>query len=622
MRNAAILSGLLLAILPLRAVAQDAPEPDHEQQCRANLRTLGEGIRMYLVLHRGKLPKKLGELHAEGLVTELSTFVCPASGKTILSADQIDEKTDYEATSKLAKPPVRLFREKFGHHGGKGLTFYSNRTFKLIAAPEPPKPVEPATPPDSDTAAAAADDAEHPDPPSRPATTVRRDRPPALPPVSALPDIPEIGAPPELPQYGGHSSTPTVAHRPPTTSTGLPRPTQPASAANQARAEQLTKQGEKLWRGNQFTQAAQLFHQAIALAPNHVPAHNGLGVSLGRQQDWAGAEVAFRAASTLQPNSYTHAGHVAIALLMQNKDFPEAERFIRRAIGLGPKHADLHYQHGAILRCQKRWAESESAYRRAIKLDPKKAKYHADMIWALVAQGKTAEARQAAARAKELGLSNHAAYAKVQPGNGQVATPPPPLPPERRTLGPDLTPFSRLLWSSQYDLAMREIRRLSARHPNHAQTNVALGLMELVHQQPKTATKIAERLLKQYPDHVNVLVLRGQAAYWSRDAVKARQMFVRAMKVNPGTASIYFQQGTEFHKRKVWLMAYYQFVTVTQLGGAGAADAQFWLGSTCEGLGDAKQAITWYQAYVRTNPKSPWAAKARTEIQRLRSANR
>jgi len=625
MRNAVILSGLLLAILPSRTMAQADPGPNHEQQCRANLHTLGEAVRLYLVLHRGKLPQGMSELYTEGLVTELSVFVCPASDKTILSADQIDEQTDYEVTNKLAKPPVRLFREKYGYHDGKALAFSSNRTFKLITAPKPPKPPEPVAPtapPGSETAAAAADDAERPDPPSRPTAAARRDRPPALPPVSAVPDIPDIGAPPELPQYGDHSPASTVTRHPPTASTGLPRATQPASTANQARAEQLTKQGGKLWKAGQFTQATQLFREAIQLAPNNAAAHNGLGATLGRQNDWAGAEAAFRVANKLAPTNFTYAGHVAIALLIQRKDLQEAERFIARAIELGPKHADLHYQHGGILRFQQRWAESEAAYRRAIKLAPKQAKYHADMIWTLVAQGKTTEARSSVAQAKELGLSTHAAYAKVESTGGQSVVLPPPLPPEGRNPEPDLTLFSRLLWGSQNDQALKEIRRLAKLHPDHAQTNVALGLMELMYRQPKTATRIAERLLKKYPDHVNSLVLRGQAAYWSRDSAKARRMFAKAMKANPNTAAAYFQQATEFHKKKAWLMAYYQFVTVTQLGGAGAADAQFWLGNTCEKLGDPKQAITWYQAYVRTNPKSAWAAKAHAEIQRLRSANR
>ena len=633
MRNAVILSVLLLAILSPRAVAQADAQANHEQQCRASLQTLGEAARLYLILHRGKLPQRMSELYTEGLVTELSGFVCPASGKTILSADQIDEQTDYEVTAKLAKPPMRLFHEKYGYHDGKALAFYSNRTFKLTPAPQPPKPpepVEPTTPAGTETVAASGDGVERPDPPAGTSpATARRDRVPALPPVSAVPDIPDIDAPPELPRPAGPSPgrvaavrTPPTGVGTPPTGVGTPPPVQPATTADQGRADQLRKRGDELWKTGQFAEAAQSYREAIRLAPSDAAAHNGLGATLGRQQDWAGAETAFRTANRLAPDNYTYAGHVAIALLIQRKNLQEAERFITRAIELGPTHADLHYQHGGILRFQQRWSEAEAAYRRAIQLNPESAKYHADMTWTLIAQGKTAEARQAVARAKELGLKSHEVYAKVEPGNGRPVTPPPPLPPEGRNVGPDLTQFSRLLWGGRLDLALKEIRKLSVQHPNHAQTNVALGLMELVHRQPKTATKIAERLLKQYPDHVNVLVLRGQAAYWSRDAAKARKMFAKAMKVNPGAAGIYFQQGTEFHKRKVWLMAYYQFVTVTQLGGAGAADAQFWLGSTCEGLGDAKQAITWYQAYVRTNPKSPWAAKARAEIQRLRSANR
>ncbi|MBT3289144.1 MAG: tetratricopeptide repeat protein, partial [Victivallales bacterium] len=310
MRNAVILSVLLLAILSPRAVAQADAQANHEQQCRASLQTLGEAARLYLILHRGKLPQRMSELYTEGLVTELSGFVCPASGKTILSADQIDEQTDYEVTAKLAKPPMRLFHEKYGYHDGKALAFYSNRTFKLTPAPQPPKPpepVEPTTPAGTETVAASGDGVERPDPPAGTSpATARRDRVPALPPVSAVPDIPDIDAPPELPRPAGPSPgrvaavrTPPTGVGTPPTGVGTPPPVQPATTADQGRADQLRKRGDELWKTGQFAEAAQSYREAIRLAPSDAAAHNGLGATLGRQQDWAGAETAFRTANRL-----------------------------------------------------------------------------------------------------------------------------------------------------------------------------------------------------------------------------------------------------------------------------------------------------------------------------------
>ena len=198
MRNALTMSGLIMAILLLGTTAwaqgETAEGPaDHEQQCRMNLKTLGEAARVYLMLNRGKFPKKISELYTEGLVAELSVFVCPASGKTILSADTIDKLTDYEVADKLAEPPIRLFRGKYGYHSGKALAFYSNRTYKLISAPKAPEPPEPAAASENETAPSSRDDAERPEPTS---DTPRAAKPPArspiLPPVSAVPDIPDI----------------------------------------------------------------------------------------------------------------------------------------------------------------------------------------------------------------------------------------------------------------------------------------------------------------------------------------------------------------------------------------------------------------------------------------------
>ena len=61
MRNALTMSGLIVAILLMGTIAQaqgesaDGPA-DHEQQCRTNLKTLGEAARVHLMLHRGKFP--------------------------------------------------------------------------------------------------------------------------------------------------------------------------------------------------------------------------------------------------------------------------------------------------------------------------------------------------------------------------------------------------------------------------------------------------------------------------------------------------------------------------------------------------------------------------------------
>ena len=266
MRNALTMSGLIMAILLLGTTAwaqgETAEGPaDHEQQCRMNLKTLGEAARVYLMLNRGKFPKKISELYTEGLVAELSVFVCPASGKTILSADTIDKLTDYEVADKLAEPPIRLFRGKYGYHSGKALAFYSNRTYKLISAPkapEPPEPAEPTVPSENETTRLSGDDAERPEPTSdtsRAATP--RDRSPALPPVSAVPDIPDIGDAPAFPQPGDRSSTPAVPDRRPPANTETPRPTQPANAADQARSDQLVEQGHDLWKAGKFTRAAE-----------------------------------------------------------------------------------------------------------------------------------------------------------------------------------------------------------------------------------------------------------------------------------------------------------------------------------------------------------------------------
>lgn len=595
------------------AWAEDGAE--HEVTCKANMQALGEALRLYIMLNEGKWPGTLSDLYEEGIANDLSLFTCPASGRILETADQIDTDSDYVMASERAQTPMLLFKEKYGYHNGKALAFYSDRKLKLIDTPTPPPRPRPQTydlPSDLDEPANTNVNVND---------SAVRSQIPTLPPVSAIPDIPPMDDPAIRHSHTGDPSPARTIL--PTSNTPNPQPTPPLPARPvaddvEARATELVKQGQTSWKAGKYTEAEKAFRDAIQLNPNDPQAHNGLGGALALQGHWDMAESSFRAAHQLEPNHYTYAGHLAIALMQQKKDYPEAEQLLVHAIQQKPDEADLYYQHGGVLRFQERWEESVAAYRRAIEIDSQQARYYADMTWSLIALDRREEARQAIARAKALGMSDHSTYSTVDKWGPAVASSSPPDPQN----APNLSSFTQLLWSGQYDKALQESRRLSDQYPDDAQVNVCRGLMELIYRENKAATTIAERLIQKYPDQINVIVLRAQTALWSGDAGTARKMFAKAMQLNPDTAMTYYQQGVQFYNYRLWPVAYYQFTTVLHLGGPGSTDAHYYLGIVCEQLNDPNQAISQYQAYLNATPTGQVADQARAALTRLKPTNR
>lgn len=145
--------GVMLLANAIASTLSLASQPEQmtsaEKVSRANMLALGESLRVYLVLNEGRLPERLSQLYEEALIPDLEIFSCPASGRKIRDANEIDASADYNIVTELGRTlPTLLFTEKYGFHNGKALAFYSDRTFKLIEAPAPPARTESTNPAD------------------------------------------------------------------------------------------------------------------------------------------------------------------------------------------------------------------------------------------------------------------------------------------------------------------------------------------------------------------------------------------------------------------------------------------------------------------------------------------
>jgi len=181
-------------------------------------------------------------------------------------------------------------------------------------------------------------------------------------------------------------------------------PVNPRRPSDTERAEELIAAGLRAEETGRPAEACGHYRSAVAVAPNHVPAHLNLGIALAALGDADGASAAYRAALSIDPGHAAANYNLAILLfargdalqaetllrraLEREPDFPEAHvvlsdvldtqgkteaaaRELAAALKLRPGYAGALYNYGIVLRKLERFEESERALRRAIELDPR-----------------------------------------------------------------------------------------------------------------------------------------------------------------------------------------------------------------------------------------------------------
>jgi TolB-like protein/Tfp pilus assembly protein PilF len=132
--------------------------------------------------------------------------------------------------------------------------------------------------------------------------------------------------------------------------------------------------------------------RALQLAPDLAEAHAAAAhVDSVFDWDWASAEMSFRRALELNPDSLETCYCFAIFLTTQGR-FQEALANVEHAIKLNPLSANVQTQYGAALLYARRAEEAIPHLRRAIELDPRGALAYIFLAAALELTGKTEEA--------------------------------------------------------------------------------------------------------------------------------------------------------------------------------------------------------------------------------------
>ena len=121
--------------------------------------------------------------------------------------------------------------------------------------------------------------------------------------------------------------------------------------------------------------AIEYLKKVIEASPNHVNAHNNLGILLTGFNRYDEAEKEYREEIRINPNyagAHNNLGNVLVNL----KRYDEAEKEYREEIRINPNYAGAHNNLGNVLKDLKRYDEAEKEYREAIRIDPNFAEAH------------------------------------------------------------------------------------------------------------------------------------------------------------------------------------------------------------------------------------------------------
>jgi serine/threonine protein kinase/tetratricopeptide (TPR) repeat protein len=165
------------------------------------------------------------------------------------------------------------------------------------------------------------------------------------------------------------------------------------------------------WRPDSFRRALEHFQRAIELDPSYALAYAGLGDAysamtyygqIAPQDGFPRARAAAERAIALDPEIPD--AHVSISLerLFWARDWPGAEREMKRAIELNPKLALAHSFYGLILVTSGRFEEALAEVRLASELDPLSLVINMGGAWVHHFSGNHRAAAEEARRTREL----------------------------------------------------------------------------------------------------------------------------------------------------------------------------------------------------------------------------
>ncbi len=194
------------------------------------------------------------------------------------------------------------------------------------------------------------------------------------------------------------------------------------SKVMKAKVERDVAMADSLMLKGKYSDAADLYRQAINRNSKNVPAIVGLGMALGKQFKLDGAEEQFDKALSLDShNAMAHAGKAMVLVnrlqsssmtVSKSRDsmLQQAESECKQALGIDPTMPEAHYNLGMVYKEQGRLDDASSEFKSAIQSDPQYSEAYSGLGMTKLAQASYAEAAENFKHAISINTGNSTAH--------------------------------------------------------------------------------------------------------------------------------------------------------------------------------------------------------------------
>jgi cellulose synthase operon protein C len=356
------------------------------------------------------------------------------------------------------------------------------------------------------------------------------------------------------------------------------------------RKQKYLESGERYFSESQYTAAAIQFRNALQVDPQFVAAHNELGRTYLKLQDWNDAYRELDRTVALQPhndearldlaNLLIAAGQFKAAqeqidvllsdqpdntqvhqakgnLSAVEQDFPGAIQELQKAITLDPQSGEAYFNLALVQLKINQLNLAEKNLKKAIELSPKSLKPMLALGGYYQAQKRFPEAEQEYLHAIEVDRHNpdpRIQLARVYMAEGRKSDAEAFLRTSKTDFPDDSVGYRMLgdfyFATGEIDEACTEYGTLYQEHPKDLQVAKNYVQLLIMKNQIDEAGRLNEAVLKSKPGDVDALIERGQieiAEGHTNDAIATLQ---RAIQNDPNNGLAYYHLGIAFDRAK------------------------------------------------------------------------
>lgn len=174
-----------------------------------------------------------------------------------------------------------------------------------------------------------------------------------------------------------------------------------------AKVIRLYEDGDRLYRGENYRRALELFSQVVKISPNSSDAWLMIGQTQFALGDYPAAINAFIETARLEPNKADALYYIGLSYVKQER-YSDAINYFRRVLVVFPNSSEVYVEMGNAYFYSNNSGNAIESYKQAIRISPNDVGANYNLGRAYIIQGERKSARKQVKKLRELGAFDFA----------------------------------------------------------------------------------------------------------------------------------------------------------------------------------------------------------------------